>query len=52
MILLRHEQFTVRVELYNMDWCRIKKVSEMRSKMDHGNALFVEQNDLSKNPFD
>ena len=51
IILLRHEQFNVRVELFNMDWCRPKKISEMRTKLSHGHCLFVEQNDIKKTPF-
>jgi hypothetical protein len=52
IILLRHEQFNVRVEYLNMDWCRPKKISEMRSKITHGHCLFVEQNEIKKTPFD
>lgn len=48
VIMLRHEQFQVRVELFNMDWCRPKKLSEMRSRLDHGHCLFVENNDDKK----
>lgn len=39
---------TVRVELYNMDWARAKKVSEMRSKLTHAHCVFVEDNQEKK----
>lgn len=47
VILLRHEHIynnTVRTELYNMDWRKPKTIEEA-SRLDHGQVLFVEEND-------
>jgi hypothetical protein len=35
----------VTVELLNIEWCREKKLIELRSRLDHGLAVFVEDND-------
>jgi len=43
---------TPRVELLNIDWCRTKKLSELRSKFDHGMMVFVESGNLKETPFE
>lgn len=48
VILLRHENLydkAPRVEFLNMEWARTKKISDLRTKFDHGFSLFVETND-------
>lgn len=56
LLLLRHEPITIsatpRVELFNMDWARLKKLVDVRSQLDQGRMIFAETGTLKTVPFE
>ena len=56
LILLRHEPMSFsgspRVELLNMDWARNKKLSELKSRFEHGMMVYVEEGSLTEKKFE
>ena len=54
--MLRHEALTVyqapRVELFNMDWAKKKKLNDMRTKFTHGYWVFIEQGSIKTTKFE
>lgn len=56
LLYLRHSPVTPaaqpRLELYNMDYIRAKKLKDVRSQLSQGNMLFVDEGSLKETKFE